>query len=376
MVNPKVRKATIIAVVLVLAIVVLRLTGVLTLEPVVDVKTTTSPTLRGLTLNGAGATFPYPQIVEWVRGFYNRSGISINYQPVGSGAGLSQFLQNVTDFACSDPPLKRGDWEKYRGTVMQVPWVVGAVVIVYNIPEVPANYNLRLTGEVIAKIYRGDIRFWDDEEIKKLNTEIADRLPHKEIVAVYRSDSSGTTEVFTTFLYKSAPNVWDSKLVGKNIEWPVSKVGRGVGGQGNQGVTQVVQTTPYSIGYVEWSFAITNKLQVAAVKNREGNYVLPSENALKEALRNINLPKSPLDDFSRTLEETIYAGGPNSYPITSPSYIILWRSYQSNNKALAMSEFLKWVATEGYKNVVPGYVAPPSEVINLLLKAAEILISK
>ncbi|MEM4567912.1 MAG: substrate-binding domain-containing protein, partial [Sulfolobales archaeon] len=120
MVNPKVRKATIIAVVLVLAIVVLRLTGVLTLEPVVDVKTTTSPTLRGLTLNGAGATFPYPQIVEWVRGFYNRSGISINYQPVGSGAGLSQFLQNVTDFACSDPPLKRGDWEKYRGTVMQI----------------------------------------------------------------------------------------------------------------------------------------------------------------------------------------------------------------------------------------------------------------
>lgn len=370
------KKVAIIAVVLVLAIVALRLTGILTLEPVVEVKTTTSPNLKGVTLNGAGATFPYPQIVEWIRGFYNRSGVSINYQPVGSGAGLSQFFQNVTDFACSDPPLKKSDWEKYRGTVMQIPWVVGAVVIVYNVPEIPSNYNLRLTGEVIAKIYKGDIRFWDDEEIKKLNTEIADRLPHKEIVAAYRSDSSGTTEVFTTFLYKSAPNVWDSKLVGKTIEWPVSKVGRGVGGQGNQGVTQVVQTTPYSIGYVEWSFAITNKLQVATVKNKEGNYVLPSENSLRGALSNINLPKSPLDDFSHTLEEVIYAGGSNSYPITSPSYIMLWKNYQSRDKALAISEFLKWVATDGYKNVVPGYVAPPSEVINLLLKAAETLTSK
>ncbi|MEM2575908.1 MAG: phosphate ABC transporter substrate-binding protein PstS [Sulfolobales archaeon] len=375
MVNTKI-KATIIIISLVLIAVILNLTGVLAPETQV-VRSTNTPNLRGLMLNGAGATFPYPQIVEWTKRFYNKTGVSVNYQPIGSGAGLSQFFQNVTDFACIDPPLKKSDWIKYEGTVMQIPWVMGAVVVVYNIPEIlPAGYNLKLTADLIAKIYRGDIKFWNDDEIKRLNSDLADKLPHKEIIAVYRSDSSGTTEVFTTFLYKASPNLWSKDLVGKTVEWPVVKVGRGVGGQGNPGVTQVIQTTPYSIGYVEWSFAITNNLQMAAIKNRDGNYVLPSETTLKEALKNVNIPTSPLDDFSHTLEEVVYVPGVNSYPITSPSYIILWRQYQVGDKAVAMSEFLKWVATEGYKNVVAGYVAPPEEVIKLLLKATELLTTK
>lgn len=335
--------------------------------------TPSTPSIRGLTLNGAGATFPYPQIMEWIKKFYNRTGASINYQPVGSGAGLSQFFQNVTDFACSDPPLKRSEWEKYRGNVMQIPFIVGAVVVVYNIPELPTGYNLKLSGEVIAKIYKGEIRFWDDDAIKMLNPDVANRLPRKEIIGVYRSDSSGTTEVFTTYLNKAAPNIWGKGLVGKTVDWPIAKVGRGIGGSGNPGVTQAVQATPYSIGYVEWSFAITNKLQIAMVSNRDGNYLLPSEASLKNALRMINLPKSPLDDFSHTLEEVIYAPGPDTYPITSPSYIIMWRTYTAKEKALTLSEFLKWLATDGYRDVVPGYVAPPEEVIKLLTTASDIL---
>lgn len=332
--------------------------------------------LKGVILSGAGATFPYPQIIEWINRFTNKTGVIINYQPVGSGAGLTQFFQNVTDFACSDPPLKRSDWMKYEGRVLQVPWIIGAVVVVYNLPELPSNYNLRLTGEVIAKIYKGEIETWNDSLIKKLNPEVADKLPNQRIIVVYRSDSSGTTEVFTTFLHKSAPDLWGRELVGKVVDWPVTKVGRGVGGYGNPGVTQVILTTPYSIGYVEWGFAIANRLQVAAIANRDGRFILPSDVSLAEALRNIKLPNSPLDDFSSTLDEVIYAPGEGAYPITSPSYIILWRTYQSREKAVALSEFLRWVANEGRNYIIPGYIFPPTEVVNLMLKASEILIAK
>ncbi|MCS7111504.1 MAG: phosphate ABC transporter substrate-binding protein PstS [Ignisphaera sp.] len=324
-------------------------------------------------ITGAGATFPYPQIAHWVKLFQSVSGVEITYQSVGSGAGQRMFLSDrVVDFGCSDPPLTKSQYEQFKDQVMQIPWLMGAVVVVYNVPEIPGGYSLRLSGEVIARIFKGEIEYWDDKSIKELNPEVADKLPHQPIIAVHRSDSSGTTEVFTTYLHKSSPQVWPKELVGKQVNWPVDQTGRGVGGKGNEGVTAVVVQTRYSIGYVEWSYAIENKLSMAAVKNAAGKYVLPSHTSIASAAR-ITLPASPLDDFSHTFAEVIHPPNEDAYPISSFTYIFVRRSYDDRLKALAISEFLKWVVYEGYKNVIPGYVAPPEQVVSLLLQAASIL---
>lgn len=330
--------------------------------------------IGGVTLVGAGASFPYPQIAQWVKLFKDVSGVDISYQSVGSGAGQRMFLVDRTvDFACSDPPLTRELWESYKGEVLQIPWLMGAVVVIYNVPESPRDHSLRLTPEVLAKVFKGEIERWDDPEIKGLNPEVAERLPSVPIVVVHRSDSSGTTEVFTTFLHKAAPDLWPKELVGKTIEWPVDRLGRGVGAKGNEGVTAAVLQTPYSIGYVEWSYAIENGLPVAAIRNAAGRFTLPTAEAIKAAAEGVQMPKSALEDFSHILQEVIYSGNEGSYPLASFTFILLWRAYADRAKALALSEFLKWIAIEGYKNLVPGYAAPPQSVVNMLLDAAELL---
>jgi phosphate transport system substrate-binding protein len=325
-----------------------------------------------ITLQGAGATFVYPQIAEWIKLFSSSHGIQVNYQSVGSGAGLSMFFQNTTDFACSDPPLSKDTWEKHRGNVLQVPWLAGAVVVVYNIPELPKNINLKLDGVALAKIYKGEIVYWSDPYIKSLNPDLMDRLPDKEIIPVYRTDSSGTTELFTTFLYKSSNGIWPKELVGKTVNWPIT--GRGIGGKGNEGVTQATIQTSYSIGYVEWSYAIANNLSIAMIKNAEGLFVQPSERSIMSALENVRLPPSPLDDFSNIIYEVIYASGSESYPIAAVTHIVLWRRYDGL-KALALKEFLTWIANEGYEHIVPGYIAPPQSFRKLLIEAANTITS-
>jgi phosphate transport system substrate-binding protein len=368
----------------IIAVVAIVVVGVLTTQIIprnpssTATTTTTTPTseLRGLILQGAGATFPYPQISEWARKFQDKYGIQVVYQSVGSGAGQSMFLQKAVDFGCSDPPLSRDKWSQYKGSVIQVPWLFGPVVIVYNIPELPDNYNLKLDGIAIARIYKGEIAYWNDPYIKELNPEVADKLPNKEIIAVYRSDSSGTTEIFTTFLYKASGGVWPRELVGKSVNWPVDATGRGVGGKGNEGVTRAVMQIPYSIGYVEWSYAIKNNLRVASIKNAAGNFVLPTSETLQEALKNANIPPSPLDDFSGILDSVIYAPGEKSYPILGPSHILIWRVQDDPKKAEGLKLFLRWVAEKGYNYIVEGYIAPPESVKQLLIKAAELITTR
>lgn len=328
--------------------------------------------ISNVVMNAGGATFPAPQVIAWVEQFRKERGTVINYRAIGSGAGQAQFFDGTLDFACSDPPLKTSDWEKYRGKVLQIPWLMGAVVITYNIPEI-GNHSLKLTPEIVARIYKGEIAYWDDPSIKSLNPEIADKLPHKEIIAVYRSDSSGTTEVFTTFLNKAAPDIWPKQLVGKVVDWPAAKLGRAVGGPGNAGVMQAVRANPYSIGYVEWNYAIEQKTPMAAIRNAAGKFVLPSNEGIAAAAAGAKLPSSPLDNFDGVTAAVVYAPGENAYPISSFTFIILWSSYEDKLKAIALSEFLTWVANEGYRNVVPGYAAPPENVRQLLLEAARIL---
>ncbi|MEM4788852.1 MAG: phosphate ABC transporter substrate-binding protein PstS [Ignisphaera sp.] len=330
--------------------------------------------LRGYSISGAGATFQYPQISQWARLFQDIIGVEVTYQSVGSGAGQKMFLSDrVVDFAASDPPLTREQYEKYKGQVMQIPWIMGAIAVVYNVPEIPKGYNLKLTAEVIAKIYKGEIEYWDDPAIKELNPDVADKLPRQPIIAVHRSDSSGTTEIFTIFLNKAVPIEWPRDLVGKIVNWPVDKTGRGIGAKGNEGVTATVMQTPYSIGYVELSYAIENNLPIAAIRNAGGKFVLPTEENIRNAVKGVAIPESPTEDFSQLFIDIIYSQDPDSYPISSVAFLILWTSYQDPNKALAISEFLKWIAYEGYKHMVTGYVAPPEPVIKLLLEAAEVL---
>jgi len=338
--------------------------------------TTAISELKGLILQGAGASFPYPQISEWARRFQDKYGIQVVYQSVGSGAGQSMFFKKTVDFAGSDPPLSRDQWSQYKESIIQVPWLFGPVVIVYNIPELPGNYNLKLDGIAVARIYKGEITYWNDPYIKELNPEVADKLPNKEIIAVHRSDASGTTEIFTTFLYKASSGVWSRELVGKSINWPVDTTGRGVGGKGNEGVTSTVVQTQYSIGYVEWSYAIKNNLRVASIKNAAGNFVLPTRETLQEALKKANIPSSPLDDFSGILDSLIYAPGEKSYPILGPTHILIWRVQDDPRKAEGLKLFLKWIAEEGYNYIVEGYIAPPENVRQLLVKAAELIATR
>lgn len=323
-------------------------------------------------LQGAGASFQYPQISQWASIFNERYGVTITYQSVGSGAGQRMFLvDGVVHFAASDPPLSRTQYENYKGRVLQVPWLMGAVVVVYNLPGIDTPLNL--TGEVIAKIYRGDITYWNDPAIAELNPAIAHRLPAEPIITIFRSDSSGTTEVFTLFLYKSAPSIWPRELVGKTIDPPTARMGRGIGGKGNEGVTALIKQTPYSIGYVEFSYALEQGLSYAAVMNKAGKFILPSESTIRNAATGVDIPGSPLDDFSRLFEDVVYSPHEEAYPIATFAYGLFWSRYEDPAIRRAIVLFLRWIADEGYNHMVRGYVKPPSEVINLLREAANII---
>lgn len=298
--------------------------------------------------------------------------VTVNYNPTGSGTGQEQFFSRVVDFAASDPPISKEKWESWRGKFVQMPFIIGAVVITYNLPDI-GTAKLKLDAETIALIYRGEIQYWNDERIRKLNPEL--NLPEKRIIVVHRSDSSGTTDVFTRFLHKAAPQAWPKELVGKSIEWPVDKKGNGVGGKGNQGVAEVLRTTSSSIGYLELNYALEINMPTALLKNREGVFVEANETTMMNAARGAaaSLPNSPDGDFSGDLDVMLFASGKLSYPITSFSHLLFYTSYSDSAKAWAVREFIKYVNTEGQRKVLRGYAPIPEEVRQLNLKALELI---
>ncbi len=325
-------------------------------------------------IKGSGSTFIYPQMLVWVRSFHERfPWIVVDYSPTGSGTGQSQLLRDrVVDFACSDPPLSRSDWLRYRGKVVQMPIVVGAVAVVYKIPGYDGPLNL--TARVLALIYRGDIRFWDDPRIAELNP--AARLPHVEIKVIHRSDASGTTEVFTFFLHKAAPDLWPKELVGKAIEWPVDRTGRGLGAKGNQGVAEYFRTLDSAIAYLELSYALENGFPVAAIANAEGVFVKPTpetmQAAVKAAVESGLLPNSPLDDWSEALNAIVYAPGRRSYPLVTFTFMIALTGYPPD-KLEAMKKFIEFVNTVGQEELREGYAPIPEELRTINLKTLSIL---
>jgi len=229
-------------------------------------------------INGAGATFPYPLYSKW---FYEYAKIdktvNFNYQSIGSGGGIRQIFAQTVDFGASDAFLTEEQLKQAPGKILHIPTTAGAVVLIYNIHELKGKEPLRLTPEIISKIYLGKIKKWNDKLIQTENPNVT--LPDKNIVVARRSDGSGTTFIFTSYLCEISAE-W-KKRVGKgtSVNWPV-----GLGGKGNEGVSGIVKNTPYSIGYVEIAYAIQNNLDYAIVKNKDGYYVKPTIESITAAV--------------------------------------------------------------------------------------------
>ncbi len=323
---------------------------------------------------GSGSTFIYPQLKHWISLFEKEHpNIVVNYNPTGSGAGQSQLIkEKVVDFACSDPPLSHDTYEALKGRILQMPVIVGAIAIVYKIP----GYNgpLNLSAKVIAEIYLGKIKYWDNPEIVKLNPKA--KLPHVEIKVIHRSDASGTTQVFTFFLHKAVPDLWPESLVGKAISWPVDRTGRGLGAKGNQGVSEYFKTLKSAIAYVELGYALENNFSIAAIENRAGIFIKPNVTtmmaAVSAALKSGLLPSSPLADWSKALEAIVYAPGKDSYPIVSFSFMMVWNVYPKR-KAEALKTFIEFINTVGQENVIKGYAPIPKELREINLKSLNII---
>jgi phosphate transport system substrate-binding protein len=279
-------------------------------------------------LNGAGATFPFPIYSKW---FYEYNklhpDIRINYQSIGSGGGIRQITARTVDFGASDAPLNDEQLNKMSSPILHIPTVMGAVAVIYNMPGVE---NLNLSGDVIADIYLGKIKKWNDDQIANINPKII--LPNRDILVVHRSDGSGTTNIFTDYLSKISTE-WAAKVgKGTSVNWPA-----GVGAKGNEGVSGAVKQNSGAIGYAELAYAELNHLSTAAVKNRFGDYVNPSIEAVTAAALGA-FSKIP-SDYRVSITN---APGKNVYPISGFTWLLVYQNQTNKEKGEILVEFLKW----------------------------------
>ncbi len=300
-------------------------------------------TSQSYTITGAGSTFVFPLMDTW-RVEYNKihQNIQLNYQSIGSGAGIKLLEQKNVDFAASDAPLSASDMQQAPG-VLTIPDSIGGITISYNIPGI--DKGLKLTGPVIAQIFMGDITSWNDPAISALNPGV--NLPDQKIVVAHRSDGSGTTYALTDYLSKVSPD-WKTKIgQGKTVPWPI-----GTGGQGNAGVASIVKSTQYSIGYVELAYAFQNKMTYAFVQNADGNsFVEPTLDtvAADAAAASTNLPAAD-GDWSQV--SIVNQPGSNSYPISTLTYVMIYKdlsivSGETSDKSTEVINFLHWIINDG-----------------------------
>ena len=302
-------------------------------------------------LQGAGATFPNPLYQKWVSEYGKQHAtVKIDYQSVGSGAGIKQIKERTVDFGASDSPMKDEDLKAAPGEILHIPTVLGAVVITYNLSGV--TQPLRFTPDVIADIFLGKIKKWSDPRIKTDNA--AASLPDADITVVHRSDGSGTSAVFTDYLSKVSPE-WKEKVgTGTSPNWPA-----GIGGKGNEGVTGQVKQTPNTIGYVELAYAAQNKLPVALIKNKAGNFVDPSIDAVTAAAAG-SLASTP-EDLRVSITD---AAGATAYPISSYTYILAYKAQPDQAKGKVLVDFLWWGIHDGEKFAKELQYAPlPEEIV-------------
>jgi phosphate transport system substrate-binding protein len=299
-----------------------------------------------VSINAAGATFPEAIYQKWFQEF---TAAQINYQAVGSGAGITQLTKGTVDFGASDKPMSDKEIADCKVKPLHFPTVLGAVVMTYNVSGV--STDLKLTPEAIAGIYLGEIKKWNDPKIAGENKGV--NLPNADIVVVHRSDGSGTTFVFTEYLSKVSP-AWSKVGVGPSVSWPVS----GLAGKGNPGVAGIIKQTPNSIGYVELVFAAQNKMAIAQVKNKAGKYVKASvESVTAAAAASKDMP----EDFRTSITD---APGATSYPISSFTYLLIPSEIPDAAKKKAIVDFLGWMLTAGQKDAPGLYFAQlPASVV-------------
>ena len=307
----------------------------------------------GADLTGAGATFPYPIYSKWFSDYANATGIKINYQSIGSGGGVRQISEQTVDFGASDGPMSDEEMAKAKGgPILHIPTVLGADVITYNVPGVTAV--LKLTPSVIADIFMGRIKKWNDTRLASLNPGVS--LPSQDILVVHRSDGSGTTYIFTDYLDKVSP-AWHSSVgKGKEVKWPV-----GLGGKGNEGVSGQVKQTPGAVGYVELAYAKQNNLPAALVRNKAGQYVAASVPAVTAAAASVAQSLPANTDYRISIVD---APGAQSYPISSFTWLLVYQHQTDAVKGKKLVDFLNWAMTEGEKSAPTLDYAPlPTEMV-------------
>ncbi|HVO57914.1 MAG TPA: phosphate ABC transporter substrate-binding protein PstS [Dongiaceae bacterium] len=315
---------------------------------------------QGLLINGAGATFPYPIYSKWFDEFHKVTGAQINYQSVGSGAGIKQVTEGTVDFGASDGPMNDDQIKAFRaknGTgILHFPTVLGAAVPTYNVPGVTGTLNF--TPEALSGIFLGRISKWNDPAIANANKNVS--LPANDIVVIHRSDGSGTTYIWTDYLSKVSVDWKDKVGKGTSVNWPV-----GLGGKGNEGVTGLIKQTPNSIGYVELIYAAQNKIPFGSVKNSAGTFVAADLASVSEAAAGAS--KTMPEDFRVSITN---APGKNAYPISSFTWLLIPEKFKDAGKRDALKNFIKWAITDGQsfaENL--SYAKLPKEVVDKELKA-------
>ncbi|MGQ0647747.1 MAG: phosphate ABC transporter substrate-binding protein PstS [Gemmatimonadaceae bacterium] len=298
-------------------------------------------------LTGAGATFPQPIYGKWFSDYATKTGVKINYQSVGSGAGIKQVSESTVDFGATDSPMTDEELAAARGgPILHFPTVLGAVVITYNLPEVTATLNL--TGELIADIFRGAVTKWNDRRIGAENPGVT--LPASDILVVHRSDGSGTSFVFTDYL-TTVSKAWAAGPGrGKAVAWPV-----GLGGRGNEGVSGSVKQTPGTIGYVELTYAKQNRLPVARVKNAAGAFVEPTIASITAAAAGVMSRLGKDSDYRISI---VNVEGADAYPISSFTWLLVYVNQTDPAKGKKLVDFMRWMYSEGQQNAAPLDYAP------------------
>ena len=306
----------------------------------------------GATINGAGATFPYPVYGQWAWLYNKDTGVKLNYQSIGSGGGIRQIKAKTVDFGASDAPLKAEELKE--DGLLQFPMIMGGVVPVVNVPGIAAG-QLKLSGSTLADIFLGKITKWNDAAISKENP--GTNLPDSAITVVYRADGSGTTWIFTNYLSKVSAAWKDSVGNAKSVKWP-----SGVGGKGNEGVAAYVQRIKGSIGYVEYAYALQNKLAYSLLQNRDGNYVAPTSATFQAAAANADWEKA--EGFYLVLTDQ---PGAESWPITGASFILVHKEQANAETAKEVLKFFDWCYRNGSKTAEKlDYVPMPEKVIRLV----------
>ena len=310
-------------------------------------------------ITGAGATFPYPIYAKWADAYKKATGVGMNYQSIGSGGGIKQITAKTVDFGASDMPMKPEDLDK--NGLIQFPAIMGGVVPVYNLKGV-ANGEITLTGQLLADIYLGKVKKWNDPAIAGMNKGV--KLPDQAISVVARSDGSGTTFIFVNYLSKISPEWKSSVGEGTSVKWP-----SGLGGKGNEGVAAYVGRIDGAIGYVEYAYAKQNKLSVAKLVNRDGVAVLPTDDAFKAAASGADWSKAPGMFLILTDQ-----AGKQSWPMTGASFILMHKVQDKPANAKVVLKFFEWAFKNGGQMADDlDYVPMPDPVIKLIQSSWKIL---